>query len=86
MLTTMPAAILRWCLLLPVRLYRYCISPMLGPRCRFHPTCSEYAIEAIETHGCLRGGWLALRRLGKCHPFHPGGCDAVPPREEVRTR
>ncbi|PKF72760.1 membrane protein insertion efficiency factor YidD [Pseudomonas fluvialis] len=62
-----------------VRLYQYLISPLLGPRCRFHPSCSHYAIEAIERHGTLRGGWLAMRRLGRCHPWHPGGYDPVPP-------
>ena len=61
-----------------VRLYQYLISPLLGPRCRFHPSCSHYAIEAIERHGALRGGWLAARRLGRCHPWHPGGYDPVP--------
>lgn len=61
-----------------VRLYQYLISPLLGPRCRFHPSCSHYAIEAIERHGALRGGWLAVRRLGRCHPWHPGGYDPVP--------
>ncbi len=61
-----------------VRFYRYAISPMLGRNCRFHPTCSEYAIEAIERHGALRGGWMAVRRVGRCHPFNPGGYDPVP--------
>lgn len=58
--------------------YRYGISPMLGRNCRFHPTCSEYAMEAVERHGALKGTWLALRRVGRCHPFHPGGYDPVP--------
>ena len=61
-----------------VRFYRYAISPMLGRNCRFHPTCSEYAIEAVQRHGALRGGWLAARRVGRCHPFNPGGYDPVP--------
>jgi len=65
-------------LVLPIRVYRRLISPLLRPRCRFHPTCSEYAIEAIEKHGVFRGGWLALRRIARCHPFHPGGHDPVP--------
>ncbi len=61
-----------------LRFYRYAISPMLGRNCRFHPTCSEYAIEAVQRHGALRGGWLALKRVGRCHPFNPGGYDPVP--------
>ena len=61
-----------------VRFYRYAISPMLGRNCRFHPTCSEYAIEAIERHGALRGGWMAAKRVGRCLPFNPGGYDPVP--------
>ncbi len=61
-----------------VRFYRYAISPMLGRNCRFHPTCSEYAIEALERHGALRGGWMAVKRVGRCHPFNPGGYDPVP--------
>ena len=61
-----------------VRFYRYAISPMLGRNCRFHPTCSEYAIEAIERHGALRGGWMAAKRVGRCHPFNTGGYDPVP--------
>lgn len=61
--------------------YRYTLSPFLGPSCRFYPSCSAYASEAIETHGALRGTWLALVRLLKCHPWHPGGVDPVPPRK-----
>ena len=63
-----------------IKAYRYFLSPLLGPSCRFHPTCSAYAVEAIETHGALKGAWLALRRILKCHPWHPGGVDPVPPR------
>jgi uncharacterized protein len=62
----------------PIRLYQLLISPLLPPSCRFYPSCSEYAIVAIRTHGVLRGSWLALTRLGRCHPFHPGGVDLVP--------
>ena len=67
-------------LLALVRGYRTFISPALAPSCRFVPSCSAYAAEAIETHGAGRGSWLALRRLLRCHPFHAGGHDPVPPR------
>lgn len=61
-----------------VAAYRYAISPFLGRHCRFAPTCSEYAIEALQRHGALRGTWLALRRVSRCHPWNPGGYDPVP--------
>lgn len=61
-----------------VRAYRIVASPLLGPSCRFHPTCSDYAIDALRRFGPLRGSWLALRRVGRCHPWHPGGYDPVP--------
>ena len=61
-----------------IGLYRSWISPLLGPRCRFVPTCSAYGLEAIQRHGPWRGGWLTLRRLLRCHPFTPCGCDPVP--------
>ena len=60
-----------------LRAYKVGVSPLLPPSCRFVPTCSEYALEAIEKYGALRGGWLGLRRLLRCHPFHPGGFDPV---------
>ena len=67
-----------------IRLYRRHVSPHLGPMCRYYPTCSVYAIEAIETHGALRGGLLALWRLLRCNPLSPGGYDPVPPKREKR--
>jgi hypothetical protein len=64
---------------LPIRLYRRLLSPLLPPGiCRFHPSCSVYALEALNRHGGLKGAWLTLRRLLKCQPFHPGGPDPVP--------
>lgn len=68
----------RQVLLLPIRFYRFFISPILGPHCRFAPSCSEYAIEAIEIHGIIRGGVMSVRRILNCHPWHPGGYDPVP--------
>jgi len=61
-----------------IRGYQRFISPALPPSCRFHPSCSQYALEAVTRHGALKGGWLAARRLARCHPFHPGGFDPVP--------
>lgn len=73
-------------LLSAVRFYQRAISPTRPPRCRFMPTCSQYAVEALETHGALRGTWLALVRVLKCAPWHPGGYDPVPePRTGPRT-
>lgn len=64
--------------LLIIRIYRYTISPLLGPRCRFYPSCSSYAEEAIKIHGVSKGGWLAVKRICRCHPFNEGGIDPVP--------
>lgn len=61
-----------------IRAYRYLLSPWIGQHCRFHPTCSVYAEESIRTHGVVRGSWLTLRRLSRCHPWHAGGEDPVP--------
>ncbi|WP_206098933.1 membrane protein insertion efficiency factor YidD [Paenibacillus nanensis] len=62
----------------PIHVYRKFISPLKPPTCRFYPTCSAYALEAIERHGAAKGGWLAAKRIARCHPFHPGGYDPVP--------
>ena len=66
-------------LILIIKAYQYLISPWLGDNCRYHPNCSEYAQTAIEEHGALKGSWLAIKRLSRCHPFHEGGLDPVPP-------
>lgn len=63
-----------------IRVYRWFLSPLLGQNCRYHPSCSAYALEAIELHGAGRGSWLAIRRIGRCHPWHEGGYDPVPGR------
>ena len=68
-----------------IRFYQLALSPLVGPACRFYPSCSQYALEAVSRFGVLRGGWLALRRLGRCHPFNPGGYDPVPPPEHLCT-
>ncbi|MGB8433329.1 MAG: membrane protein insertion efficiency factor YidD [Burkholderiales bacterium] len=67
-----------------VQVYRYALSPLLGQHCRFYPSCSAYAVEALERHGTVRGSWLAVRRLACCHPWHHGGFDPVPPPEGAR--
>ncbi|KFA90750.1 membrane protein insertion efficiency factor YidD [Archangium violaceum] len=69
---------LAWLLALPIRFYRRFLSPLLPPACRFHPSCSSYALQALHKHGALRGSRLTLWRLLRCQPFHPGGFDPVP--------
>lgn len=70
----------------PIKVYRKYISPLKPATCRFYPTCSAYALEAVEVHGPLKGSWLAAKRIARCHPFHPGGLDPVPPRQEPSQR
>ena len=69
-----------------IRLYQQAISPWLGQRCRFHPSCSNYCIDALQQHGMVFGLWLGFKRICKCHPFHPGGCDPVPKRKNNLPR
>ena len=74
----LPGLVVRTALVLVVRFYQLVLSPLLPPSCRYTPSCSHYAIEALEKHGALRGSWLAARRIARCHPFRPGGYDPVP--------
>ena len=69
---------MRTALIMVVRGYQVAIGPLLPPACRYYPRCSNYAIEAIEKYGAWRGGWMAVRRIGRCHPLRPGGYDPVP--------
>jgi putative membrane protein insertion efficiency factor len=71
--------------LIPVHVYRTIVSPLMPPSCRFYPSCSAYAVEALTVHGAARGSWLTLRRLLRCGPWHPGGLDPVPPRQGAVT-
>ena len=66
-----------------IKVYQRFISPLFLPSCRFQPTCSQYALEAISQYGAFRGGWLAIRRILRCHPFHPGGYDPIPTPDDV---
>jgi putative membrane protein insertion efficiency factor len=67
-----------------IRFYQIAISPLKPPSCRFYPTCSHYGLEAVERFGALKGGWLAIKRILKCHPFHPGGVDPVPEKWSIK--
>lgn len=78
MLTSRLLHWLAWPMIALIRVYQYGVSPLLGSRCRFHPSCSAYSIESLQKYGPFKGGWLALRRIGRCHPWHPGGYDPVP--------
>ena len=69
-----------------VRGYQWLVSPILPPACRFHPNCSAYAVEAIDTHGALKGGWLMIKRVARCHPWTPGGYDPVPSLNQARWK
>ncbi len=73
---------MRKLLILLIQAYRYLLSPLLGPHCRYHPSCSSYAQVALERHGVLRGGSLAVKRLCRCHPWHEGGFDPVPEKKD----
>ena len=64
-----------WSLVVLVRLYQWFVSPLLGPRCRFRPTCSEYFLQSVKKYGAMRGTWRGMARICRCHPFHPGGED-----------
>jgi len=68
-----------------LRFYQLAISPLMTPSCRFHPSCSNYALEALQVHGAAKGSWLAFRRVCRCHPWHPGGVDPVPGKSNSST-
>jgi len=74
---------MRKVLIFLLRLYQLVLSPILGPRCRFYPSCSCYAQTALERYGVIRGGWMSVRRLLRCHPWHPGGVDPVPETDDL---
>lgn len=82
--TTLPSR----CVAGAIRVYQVALSPYFGMACRFHPTCSEYALSAVREYGAVRGGWMAMKRIAKCHPWHAGGIDPVPQRQDngLKTR
>jgi uncharacterized protein len=81
-----PLTVGQWLALLPIELYRRLLAPLKPvPSCRFHPTCSSYAAQAVLEHGALHGVYLAIRRILRCHPYHPGGFDPVPPRRTTHS-
>ena len=73
-----PSQLLAHLLIGLIRIYQWTLSPLLGPSCRFEPSCSNYAVTCLSTHGPMRGSWLAVKRIARCHPFHPGGYDPPP--------
>lgn len=75
---------MKYILVVLIQFYRKCISPFTPATCRFYPTCSSYGLEAVQKHGALKGGWLTVKRIVKCHPFHPGGFDPVPEKEKMK--
>ena len=77
---------MKYVLIAFLKLYRKFVSPMYGNVCRFYPSCSAYALEAVQLHGAVRGSWLAVRRLARCHPWNPGGYDPVPPKDVKHKR
>ena len=79
------ATVLARLLMLPIAAYQRFVSPLLGPRCRFAPSCSAYALAALAEHGAARGLWLAVARIARCHPFNPGGYDPVPPGKTAKV-
>lgn len=80
----MKANPVKWGLIALLRAYRAVISPLYGQVCRYHPSCSAYALEAVTVHGSIKGSWLAVRRLGRCHPWAAGGYDPVPPKHGAK--
>ncbi len=78
-------SLLAWPLIAAVRVYQATLGHVMGGHCRFYPTCSHYSIDALKTHGALKGGWLTIRRILRCHPFGGSGFDPVPPRDSPPT-